>query len=349
MALHMRFGSDDLLRCRFALSPLCETHEAVRTLHRPERHGYHLPWLRRMRSAVAGLDLRPLWLFMPQPGYTPDFLGRPPATPSPSFEDELALLRGTDPALAREEMARSLAFSPGATRSPLARELLADPAGAIRRLADLTEQAWRALLAPDWPRLRTLMESDIAYRSRRLAIGGLQELFADLHPKLVWADGTLTLRTRAAFPDEQRLDGQGVLMMPSIFVWPDPVSGFAAPWQPTVIYPARGMGGLWQTPQAPSDALVRLVGRTRAAILGALDEPASTTALADRHGLALSSVSAHLSVLRDAGLLSSRRQGHQVLYERTALGIALAGAQGGAGARAEGGGGVGVRVGDGPA
>jgi DNA-binding transcriptional ArsR family regulator len=35
-------------------------------------------------------------------------------------------------------------------------------------------------------------------------------------------------------------------------------------------------------------------------------------------------VSAHLTVLRDAGLLTARRYGHQVLYERTPLGIALA-------------------------
>ncbi|GAA2627673.1 hypothetical protein GCM10010307_16790 [Streptomyces vastus] len=41
-------------------------------------------------------------------------------------------------------------------------------------------------------------------------------------------------------------------------------------------------------------------------------------------GLAPSSVSAHLSALRAAGLLVSRRYGHQVLYERTPLGMALA-------------------------
>ena len=37
-----------------------------------------------------------------------------------------------------------------------------------------------------------------------------------------------------------------------------------------------------------------------------------------------STVSAHLTVLRDGGLLTSRRYGHQVLYERTPLGMALA-------------------------
>lgn len=59
-------------------------------------------------------------------------------------------------------------------------------------------------------------------------------------------------------------------------------------------------------------------------MLTALDEPSTTTALAHRLGLAASSVSAHLTVLRDSGLLTSRRYGHQVLYERTPLGIMLA-------------------------
>lgn len=100
--------------------------------------------------------------------------------------------------------------------------------------------------------------------------------------------------------------------MPSVFVWPDVVSGFAPPWQPTVIYPARGVGGLWREPAAKTaDALVRLLGANRAAILSGLEEPATTTALAARHRLAPSSVSAHLAVLRDAGLLGSRRQGHR--------------------------------------
>ncbi|ANB08655.1 hypothetical protein SAM40697_4698 [Streptomyces ambofaciens] len=34
-------------------------------------------------------------------------------------------------------------------------------------------------------------------------------------------------------------------------------------------------------------------------------------------------VSAHLGVLREAGLLTARRHGRQVLYERTGLGDAL--------------------------
>ncbi|MFE1176949.1 DUF5937 family protein [Streptomyces sp. NPDC058773] len=325
MPVNLHFGADDLLRIRFAVSPLCETHEAVRTLRRADRHGYHTPWLRRMRETVAGLDLRPLWLFMPAvpPGYTPDFLGRPPDTPLAGFDEELARLRATEPALARAEMAKSLASRPEAAESARGRAALADPARAVQELADVTERAWQALVAPDWPRLRALLEAEIAYRSRQLADGGLQRLFADLHPRLSWAGDTLTVRTRTDFAQMQDLDGRGVLLLPSAFVWPDVVSGFDPPWQPAVIYPARGIGGLWTEPETGA-ALARLLGANRAAVLTALDAPSTTTALAHRLGLAPSSVSGHLSVLRDAGLLASRRHGHQVLYERTPLGITLA-------------------------
>jgi DNA-binding transcriptional ArsR family regulator len=99
------------------------------------------------------------------------------------------------------------------------------------------------------------------------------------------------------------------------------------PWQPTLIYPARGIAGLWQPPATqPPIALGRLLGRTRARLLLALAEPASTAILARRLGHSPSGVSEHLAALRDAWLLTSHRVGHQVVYERTPLGIALAGA-----------------------
>lgn len=72
----------------------------------------------------------------------------------------------------------------------------------------------------------------------------------------------------------QLADGRGVLLMPSVFVWPDVVSGFARPWQPTVICPARGMGGLHTDElPLPSEALARLLGRQRAGDPGRAREP----------------------------------------------------------------------------
>ncbi|MHB9758765.1 ArsR/SmtB family transcription factor [Streptomyces sp. BYX5S] len=323
MPLHLRFGREDLLRCRFAISPLWETQEAIRTLKRPDRHGYHLPWLRRVRAAAEGLDLAPVWLLMPQRGHTPDFLGPPPIGPAATFDEEIAALRATAPDEALRGITQSLACTPGAARSPLGRALAAEPARAVRELADLLELAWQALVEPEWPRLRALLEADVAHHSRRLAEVGLEGLLKELHPRVDWEPGTLTLTARAS-EHRRDLDGRGLVLLPSVFCWPDVVSGFEPPWQPTVAYPARGVGALWSAPAARTpDALANLLGRGRADVLDALAEPASTSALAHRLGRAPSSVSAHLSALRGAGLLTSRRHGHQVLYERTPLGSAL--------------------------
>lgn len=324
MPLRMHFGTDDSLNCRFALSPVWETQQAVRLLARPGQWGRHLPWIRRSMRTAEALGLEPLWLLTPRRGWTPDFLSPPPVGPVQTFEEELARMRATGPAVARAEMARALADTPGAAASPLGTALLADPAHAVRLLADATARAWESLVSPHWPRLRTLLEADIAFHTRRLAEGGPAAMFDGLHPQVSWSGGTLTVRRSQ--DDARTLTGDGLTLMPSVFVWPDVVSGFQPPWRPAVVYPARGIGSLWSEAEGtpPREALERLLGVNRAAVLAALAEPASTTALADRLGLAPSSVSVHLATLRAAGLLVSRRVRHQVLYERTPLGIALA-------------------------
>ncbi|MCX5375783.1 DUF5937 family protein [Streptomyces sp. NBC_00091] len=326
MGFHYRFGPADLLRCRFAISPLWETQEAVRVLLRPHRQAYHLPWLSRVRSAAAGLDLRPLWLLMPRKGHNPDLLSPPPAGPSVTFGEELARVRAAagDPEAAREDLRRALVCTPGAVDSDIGQRMLADPARAVGELADLYERAWGLLIAPHWTRLRALLEADVLFHSRRLAAGGLQALLDGLHPDLHWHGEEQTLTIERPSHHDRELGGQGLLLMPSAFVWPEVVGGFDPPWQPALVYPARGIGALWTAGAGPAPrALAGLLGRARAEVLCALAEPASTTALAHRLGLAPSTVSAHLKALRAAGLLLPFRQGHQVLYERTPLGIAL--------------------------
>ncbi|MFI7339460.1 DUF5937 family protein [Streptomyces sp. NPDC050085] len=323
MPLHLHLGESDLLHCRFAISPLWETQEAIRTLKRPERHGYHLPWLRRIRAAARTVDLAAVWLLMPQRGHTPDFMGPPPIGPAATFDEEIAAVRATPAEVARHDIALSLACTPGAADTATGRGLLAEPARAVRELADALEHAWHVLVEPEWPRLRALLEADVAYHSRRLAQIGLEGLLGELHPRIDWDPATLTLTARAG-SHRRSLDGQGLVLLPSVFSWPDVVSGFEPPWQPTVAYPARGIGSLWTQPSgATPQALAGILGRRRADVLSALGAPTSTSALAHALGLAPSSVSAHLTALRAAGLLTAQRYGHQVLYERTPLGSAL--------------------------
>lgn len=320
MPISLTFTPADLGRVRFAVSPMFETVSAVRVVTGPQGPGPHGPWLGRV-----GLDLRLIALLLPRYGYTPDFLTPPPASPAPTFEEEFARFLETPPDVAHGEIARALAETPGAADTPTGRLLLADPPKVLTLLADKLADAWRTLVRPHWGRVRALLEADIAVRTRDLAEGGLDGLLGRLHPLLHWRDGVLT---RERGDDEHRdLGGEGLLLMPSAFKWDQVIVILEKPWQPTLVYPARGLGTLWEPPRGGA-ALGKLIGRTRAALLVGLAEPASTTALAHRYALAPATVSQHLAVLRDAGMLTTRRHGHEVRYRRSELGDAVAGTTG---------------------
>ncbi|MFI9030020.1 ArsR/SmtB family transcription factor [Streptomyces sp. NPDC053560] len=61
------------------------------------------------------------------------------------------------------------------------------------------------------------------------------------------------------------------------------------------------------------------MGRTRLALLRSLDQPRTTTGLAQRVGVSNATASAHASALRAAGLISTTRTGRSVRHTRTAL------------------------------
>jgi DNA-binding transcriptional ArsR family regulator len=111
--------------------------------------------------------------------------------------------------------------------------------------------------------------------------------------------------------------------MPSAFHGPKVAAIVDEPWLPTLAYPARGVGELWRTSAESPAALARLLGRTRALVLASLDQPLSTTTLATLIEASPAGVSRHLIALRDAGLVSTERHGHEVRYGRTSLGAAL--------------------------
>ncbi|MGW9629687.1 ArsR/SmtB family transcription factor [Agromyces sp. NPDC055520] len=93
------------------------------------------------------------------------------------------------------------------------------------------------------------------------------------------------------------------------------------------VYPAQGVTETWaKDPVAASRSLGALVGPARAEILLAAHDPRTTTQAAADSGLALSTASHHLRVLRESGLIASVRSGARVMHVRTPLGEALVGA-----------------------
>lgn len=303
-----------------------ETMSAVRVLNGARHRPLYADWVEAKREAAAGLELRGLNALQPRVGFTPDFLTPPPKASRAKFTTEIARVRSTPLDRVRTELIRSRdeLSNPAA---PAINRMLQDLAGTRERLADEIESAWTTLIQPDWPLISRVLEDDIAYRGQQLTDGGLAALFDDLHPTLTWEDDRL-IATRYRSEDRD-LTGQGLLLVPGVFAWPVLVIVVDPSYQPTLVYPARGAARLWSDAPAPPDPLARLLGRTRATLLVALDPPATTSALSTHYGLALATVAEHLSALYDAGLATRRRTGHQVHYRRTDVGQAVVDASAG--------------------
>jgi hypothetical protein len=319
-------SSADLLRCRFALSPLWELTSAVRIMHQPAGRRWHLPWLAAVDGADPPEGLGLLQAMQPSRGFNPDFLSPPPTAPSTTLEDEVERVARTPLGRLAGELARCRADQTSAVAHAVLDSLLGDPAQARERIVAALLTCWEALLAVHWPRVQSLLDADIAHHARQLADHGLIAVLTELHPDIRWqADAVQVGWQRRAVEQARELGGAGIVLMPSAFTWPEPIAILDAPWQPTIVYPARGVGVLWQQLPGASPALGAVVGPTRARLLADLAEPASTTWLAERYEMAASTISRHLILLQAAGLVRASRDGHQVLYQRTALGTALAG------------------------
>jgi DNA-binding transcriptional ArsR family regulator len=315
-----RFGHDDLLRTRFAISPLMELSGSVEAFRQPEKFVVHAPWAAWARERITGLEWDLLDVIIPcdSPVY-PDFVSPPPREPQAQLEAELRRVLETPPAQVAKELRdiypRGL---PDAVRV-----LVDDPPRGLARLVAQMRAWWDALLAPKWEGILAMLEAEIAQRGRRLADVGPAAAFADLNEHVRWHDGAVEVTSRSGRDKEVALAGRGLLLVPAAFAWPDVWPMNDPPWQPSIVYAPRGVAELWAPQAADASALGELLGARRASVLLALDRPVATIELATRLGASPAGVSAHLKVLGRAGLVSGRRAGRHVLYGRTRAGDLL--------------------------
>jgi DNA-binding transcriptional ArsR family regulator len=318
----------DLTTSRFAISPLWELTQAVRLLVARSRHDDQTmlrPWLvrtqDRYRQLIREADIDVL-LALETPGWGADFISPVPTGMSSTIGDLLAEVRATPVAQAHHEAAEALRRQDA---GPRVRRILtgADVTGYV---ADVLAAAWRVLLEPEWPTLHAILERDVVYRAGQLTGRGWAAALDDLHPHLSWQHDHIQTTSH---PDEHAdLGGRGLLFVPSVFGWPRLSLRLDPPWPPTLAYPARGVAALWERSGTGKSSLDKLLGASRAAILVALGEPASTTQLAAALGQSLGGLGGHLAVMREAGLLARARSGRSVLYSRTPVGDALVAAAG---------------------
>ena len=340
MLLVLELDVADLAATRFAISPLSETVRAVQLLGDRETPVVNAPWVRWARSELGWRPLRlpRLWPLIVNGLPThPEFLVPAPESRMPDLGAELARLRATPAEAVRASLHRVWEEQPWPES---ARELAARPRESLAEIAAEIGECYDRLIAPHWERIRPVLEADIAYRAGLLADGGARSLFADLHPDLCWSGRTLTLTGHQPGPSPVpvMLGPDGVVLMPSVFNWPEVSLSLATSTQTVMLYPARGTATVWEGTGwddgvqegawtgGREEAAEALLGAPRVRLLSALRSPATTTALARRLGVTPSAVSQHLAVLHRGGLVDKRRSGRAVLYQTTALGLALLGA-----------------------
>ncbi|MGW5425499.1 DUF5937 family protein [Streptomyces sp. NPDC003943] len=180
---------------------------------------------------------------------------------------------------------------------------------------------WETGVRPYWPRVRAVLEADLAHRTRQLTEDGIQEVLTRLHPNLRWTGERL--ESPELGRGELILDGTGLTLAPSAFAARCALLPGRPGTPPCLVYPARAVGLLWERGAAAGDGLARLLGRSRAELLARTTTPSTTTSLAAQTGLTPGAVSQHLAVLRDTGLVSGHRYRREVYYRASELGRSL--------------------------
>jgi DNA-binding transcriptional ArsR family regulator len=250
--------------------------------------------------------------------YIPDFLT--PLHAGPDLESGIDALLSTPQEQVRAELAPLVAAGLAPER---VRPLFDGDPAAWRRLADAIREYHTALIAPHSATVEGQLNADRAARVHALAAVGVERVLNTLDPRMRWNTRTLSYECAPNAEWDLDLDGRGLILQPSLFTYEPSV--LAVDGHPAVlIYPTT----VQDQPPQPGRSLVTLLGRTRAAILTAIADGASTTQLAHRTGVSLASASQHAAVLRGAGLILTRRIGPAVLHTLTPVGMSLLTRQG---------------------
>lgn len=309
--LRIHFTGADLARVRLATDPdplweLCLSIHQLRSRRGEATLG---DWRTEVCDVLgpahpAREDVDILLRLNPPSGYFPDFLT--PAAAQLGFEAGLAAIAETPQSVIRRDLDR------------LNRERPALPVDVeMTVLLRALERYRQVALDPVWERVRAAVEADLSQRRQQLAHNGVEGLLSGLSPAVTWSDGVLEVAGYRA-DREVHLDGRGITLIPSYFKAPGRPIGLADPQLPPVLVYA--VDRLTPAAAGRAGALAELIGRTRASVLEAAEKGGTTGEVARRLGISQASASQHLSVLREAGLVLSVREGNRVRHLPTTLG-----------------------------
>jgi DNA-binding transcriptional ArsR family regulator len=325
----VHFTAADIARTRIAPppGPLAEVVFSLDALHRRGADLLLDGWRRQMPDRVDRTT-RMLTELMPRAGAF-DLISL--AGPAPAFEEAIDRFRAAPRSAVQAELEGGVALMKASP--PRWAGGLLDRDGATRsELAAALRRYFRVAVAPYWRGIRSLLEAERRRLARLVGEHGVETLLGNLHPSMRWQPPVLHIQSATIGDHDCHLQGRGLAIVPSLFcpagypVCRDTTQD-SAPF--VLFFPAVAdpfaLRTVWSAGAVHTDAsLVALLGKTRARVLQSLgDGTCSTTDLARRAGVAVSSASEHATVLRRAGLVDSRRHRSTVFHGLTALGLGV--------------------------
>ncbi|MEU8813402.1 winged helix-turn-helix domain-containing protein [Actinoplanes sp. NPDC048796] len=319
-SLRIHFGVADLSRTQVlgTHDPMWETVCAVHRLQTPlGRHDY-TAWRQKLRANLhqaGGLPAIREFLvpLLPRSAYFPDLL-----TPAPSADLDVTIdrIQRTDVRRLRRELGR---LDPPAYARNAVADVAAGRPAALNRLGAALRDFYRLAIEPHLATVSATLAADRARRAAQVLTEGPGNLLHGLGPTVRWDPPVLTV---AGYPVDRDLElgGRGLTLVPSYFCWRYPIALADPDLPPVLVHPVqRASGELVR----PPPGLIRLLGRTRSAVLQLTWAGATTSELARLTGASLATVSEHATVLRNAGLIASHRHGNMMIHRVTDLGTSL--------------------------
>ncbi|MFP8945255.1 DUF5937 family protein [Streptomyces fenghuangensis] len=333
----------------FSPSPLAELSAALHALsepsHHPGLHGWTTTTLAGLEPDLAGRlsEADILWRSTRSDILLPN-RPRPGATLAEELDhvdamDDERYVRAAleincsadysegGPSPLVDEEARRRALERAAARGPgqldFVRHLLADPPAVRAWIRRLLEDCDRAFFADTWQRVRGQLAADARHKTDLLRHKGLVEALAAASPAIaveedgggrrLVVDKLAQSRTTAVDPAV----GPGVTLVPTAFGWPHLVVLHAPGWRPVIEYPvaSRELRAGPDSVEVMERRLEALAHPVRVRLCRSLARaPYTTGELASGLGITAPEVSRHLKVLRNAGLLTTRRHGRYVQH-----------------------------------
>jgi DNA-binding transcriptional ArsR family regulator len=318
---YLKLSPNALANCRFAISPLAETVGVLITLqrrcsdpalarwHAEHQDAYHR-WLRTEPIAAALLPL------IASTKRFPDMIALPPKHGmNTSLSEELGEMAAhTDEEIRAGVRAAAAASWRSHDLDWLSQQNLAE------QTAEVFNQGWQRFVALDWSRRRAILERDIMYRAGLLAVHGWKHTVETMKHRPVWVGDNAIRFSDQLLPD--RVIDEGLIFVPRTTT-----GGWWVCEKPpryALVYCAYGPHAELTTNEAAGiDALDALLGAGRARIIRELQCPATSTQLAHVLELSLGTISNHLAILRNAGIITGTRAGRSVTYRLSQRGHQL--------------------------